>query len=195
VTRKPKSLNDLRHTAYHEGGHAGIGRVVTLLCGRATILPDHEAGEAGHTITADPLECESEWRRRGKFRHDKAIWHARIITFMAGAEAEVVLLGAAEGGDGDDRYQIELMAEELGCNPAEWVRLEARLRQMTRMLIRRHRVLIERVADALLAKGKLTGKQIDKLVGRSFNDLKPTPVPSELERQIKAFNKLRRKRR
>ncbi len=36
---------------------------------------------------------------------------------MAGAEAEIVLLGATRGGDGDDRYRIALMAEQLGSPP------------------------------------------------------------------------------
>lgn len=188
-------LNDPRHTAYHEAGHAVVGRVLTLVCGGATIVPDYEAGGAGHSITADPLVCETEWLRCGKLRHDNAVWHARIIAYMAGAEAEVVLLSATQGGDRDDRYQIEMMAHELDCDPSEWVRWEARLRAMTRMLIRRHRDRIDRVANALLAKGKLSAKQIDRLIGRSVNDLKPTPVTAELERQIKAFEKMRSKSR
>jgi hypothetical protein len=40
--------------AIHEAGHAVIGRVLTLVCGHATIVVDHEAGELGHSITADP---------------------------------------------------------------------------------------------------------------------------------------------
>jgi hypothetical protein len=164
-----EALNDTGHTATHEAGHAVVGRVLTLLCGGASIVPDYEAGEAGHAITKDPSECEGEWLRRGKIRHDNAVWHARIMTFMAGAEAEVMLLGAAQGGDGDDRYQIELMAENVVC--ADWNRLEARLRAMTRMLIRRHRDRIERVAAALLVKRKLSAKQVDSLTGRSINDL------------------------
>jgi ATP-dependent Zn protease len=171
--RKPKPLNDPRSTATHEAGHAVIARVLTLLSGGATIVPDFEAGEAGHAITDDPLECTSEWETRDKFRHDNAVFHARIIAYMAGAEAEQVLLGVTQGGDGDDRYQIELMAEQLDCDPAQWVSREARLRAMTRMLIRRHRDRIERVADALLAKRKLSTEQIDKLAGRSINDLGP----------------------
>jgi hypothetical protein len=40
------------------------------------------------------------------------------------------------------------------------------------MLVRRHRARIERVAEALLAKTKLSAKQVDKLTGRSVNDVK-----------------------
>jgi hypothetical protein len=168
----PKPMNDPRHTATHEAGHAVIARVLTLDCGGATTKPDHDS--AGHAITNDPWACISAWEQRGKVRHQgDAVWHARIMSLMAGAEAEVVLLGSTHGGDGEDRYQIDLTAEQLdNIEPADWIRLEARLRAMTRVLTRRHRKRIERVAEALLAKGSLSGKAIDKLAGRSVDDVK-----------------------
>ena len=53
-------------------------------------MPDYEAGEAGYSITEDPYICGSEWAKRGKVRdNDDALWHARIMTYMAGAEGEV----------------------------------------------------------------------------------------------------------
>jgi hypothetical protein len=64
------------------------------------------------------------------------------------------------------------MAEELDHDPADWGRWEARLRRQTRGLIRRHRDRIERVANALLARKKLSAKQIDKLAGHSVSDVK-----------------------
>ena len=64
------------------------------------------------------------------------------------------------------------MAEELPPHSPPWERLEPRLRAMTRMLVRRHRNRIERVAKALLAKTTLSAKQVDKLVGRSVDDVK-----------------------
>jgi hypothetical protein len=168
---KPKSLNDPRHTAVHEAGHAAIGRVLALVCGGVSTEPDFETGEAGSAIIADHFACTYAWEKRGKVRTDDAALHGRIIAYMAGAESEVVILGLTQGGDGNDRCQIELMAEELTTG-SDWKRLEPRLRAMTSTLIRRHRALIERVADVLLAKGKLTAKQLDKLVGRSVNDVK-----------------------
>jgi hypothetical protein len=63
------------------------------------------------------------------------------------------------------------MAEEL--NPStNWGKLEPRLRAMTRMLVRRHRARIERVAKALLARTTLSARALDKLVGRSVDDVK-----------------------
>jgi hypothetical protein len=120
----------------------------------------------------DQWQCLHEWEKRGKVRDNPdAVWHARIIASMAGAEAEVVLLGSAQGGDGDDRYQIALMAEELE-NCADWKKLEDRLRAFTRMLVHRHRALIERVAAELLDKKTFSGEELNSLIGRSVDDVK-----------------------
>jgi pullulanase/glycogen debranching enzyme len=64
------------------------------------------------------------------------------------------------------------MAKEPDHDPAQWARWEVRLRRQTRRLIRQHRDKIEQVADALLAKGKLSAKQIDNLTDRSVNHVK-----------------------
>jgi hypothetical protein len=160
------------HTAHHEASHANIGRVLTLFCDSATIKVDYAAGEAGHAICHDPWTCLRQWEMRGKVRDNPdAVWHARIITYMAGAEGEVELLGSTQGGDGNDRFQIDLMSEQLE-NCDDWGKLEPRLRAMTRMLVRRHRGLIERAANALLRKTTLSGQQLDKLIGRSVDDVK-----------------------
>lgn len=160
------------HTAHHEASHAVIGRVLTLYCGGATIRPIYVASEAGHAICHDPWDCLHEWDIRGKVRDDDdAVWHARIITYMAGVEGEMALLGSTNGGDGNDRYQIKMMAEELS-NCKDWTKLEPRLRAMTRMLVRRHKTLIERVANTLLRKTTLSGAQLDKLIGRGVDDVK-----------------------
>ncbi len=149
--KKPSNAR-CKATAYHEAGHAVVGRVLTLVCGEATIKRDYKSRTAGVSICADPYACLYEWERRGKVRTQNAVWIARTIAFIAGAEAQVELLGTPRSriGDADDRYQIALMLEEIA--PANWDRYEARLRAMTRMLVRRHKARIERVAKALLAK-------------------------------------------
>jgi hypothetical protein len=158
-------------TAYHEAGHAVIARVLTLASGGATIKPDYVERTAGVHETFDPHVCWSAWEERGHVRaYLDVVWHARIMTYMAGAEANAAM-GQPTDGDGDDRLQIAMMAEEL-CHSPPWDRLEPRLRRMTRMLLRRHWARVERVAKALLAKTTLTAKQLDKLVGRSVDDVK-----------------------
>jgi hypothetical protein len=173
MTRKPnRTRKQLEQTAYHEAGHAVIGRVLTLHCGGATIRPNYDEGEAGHAITADPYGCLHQWEKRGHVRGSRdAVYHARIMTYMAGAEAEMILLGSGGVGDTNDRYQIALMAEELHRD-TNWDKLEPRLRAMTRMLVRRHLVRIERVAKVMLARTTVSAKALDKMVGRSVDDVR-----------------------
>jgi hypothetical protein len=176
----------IRQTSYHEASHAVIGRVLTLDCGSATIEPDGDS--AGHSITNDPWACIYAWERRGKVRMPDAVWHGRIIAYMAGAEGVNELLGGAgEVGDGEDRYQIDDMANQLESSNDDWNRLESRLRLMTRMLVRRHRTLIERVAVALIKSKTLSRDELDQLVGRSVDDVKVNaPFILEMHRQQEA---------
>ena len=159
-----------KHIAHHEAGHAVIGRVLTLPCKEVAIVRDYVERSEGYSITPDPWACVWEWERRGKVREPSAVWRARIIALMAGAEAEAICLGRRPDGDDDDRHWIGLMLEEL--NPPDWEKCEARLRAMTRMLVRRHRRLIERVARALLAKRFLSTEEVNTLTGRSIADVK-----------------------
>jgi ATP-dependent Zn protease len=170
VAKRTQKQEQIKATAIHEAGHAVIARVLTLVAGSATIKIDHDS--VGHSVTHDPWAAIYEWEKRGRVREPGAVWHARIIAFMAGAEAERELLGSALPGDGDDRHQIELMAEELCRDEISWEKLEPRLRTMTRMLVRRHRTRIDRVADALFAKTTLSGEELDRLVGRSVADVR-----------------------
>jgi ATP-dependent Zn protease len=168
-----RTRKQLKATAYHEAGHAVVGRVLTLACGGATIKPDYDEGNAGNAITEDPYVCLDEWRKRGKVRDNhEAVWHARIMTYMAGAEAAEEILGITVHGDDEDKRQITFKVEEITRGEASWERLEPRLRAMTRMLVRRHRARIERVAKALLARTTLSSKALDKLVGRNVDDVK-----------------------
>jgi hypothetical protein len=176
-----RTQKQIEATAIHEAGHAVLARVLTLAAGGATIKIDFDS--AGHSVTHDPYVALYEWEKRGKARGPEAVWHARIIAFMAGAEAECELLGSAQPGDGDDRYQIELMAEQLCSDEKSWERLERRLRAMTQMLVRRHRTRIDCVANALIVKKTLDGEELDRLVGRSVADVRVNaPLLLELYR-------------
>lgn len=170
-------VNDLRHTAVHEAGHAVIGRVLTLPCAEATIEPDFEEQAAGTSDTGDFWSCEDRWMDRGKCRDTRHAVIARVITLMAGVEAEIELLGDSEGGDGADLMEIDKVDSEFGID-------EPRLRKFTKMLVRRHRGLIERTAEALLAEKTLSGPDLDKLVGRSIDDVKPNMTPEQIRQWL-----------
>ena len=155
-------MNDRRHTAFHEAGHAVIGRAMAQLCDGVTIEPDEEAGEAGFAICFDHWMTMSVWDQLGRWRDRSSIVLGRIITYMAGRAAEEELLGYCEGGDGDDQFQIEMMLETIGRDDDPGFR--ARLVAMTRMLVRRHTRTIEAVAAALLDRGKLDRSAIASLI-------------------------------
>jgi hypothetical protein len=143
--------------------------VLTLACGSVSIEPDHDS--AGHNIIADPWGCLEQRERRGKVRANDAELHARVIAYIAGAEAERAILGRCRGGDGDDQCQIDSMADALSPG-TKWSKFGPRLTAMTRMLVRRHRALIERVAKALLASPTMSGAELDRLIGRSVDEVK-----------------------
>ena len=160
MTAKPSADS----MAYHEAGHAVIGRVLGMTCGGATIVPNYEALEAGHAITCVERSI-SDWDARGRFRW-VSMYRARIMTLMAGRESEIEVFGKdpdAEFGDAYDLRDIDLTIE--GADVDE--RTLAKLRSKTRGLVRRHRAAITAVAKALIRKRTLSAQQIDKLVTSS----------------------------
>jgi hypothetical protein len=109
---------------------------------------------------------------------------------MEGAEAEIELLGNCEGCDGGDRIEILNVQGQFRFSG-----YEARLRKMTRMLVRRHRVPIERVPDALLAETTLSGPNLDKLgvsATASMSTRKLSQRTSAERVGVKGFSRRRR---
>lgn len=155
-------------TAVHEAAHAVIGRVLGMTCGHATVLQDEDS--AGHAVTADPWVICGHWEERGKYRDPSSVFRGRIMTFMAGVEAEREFYGSDSGGDGDDRFQIAMMAEHANVPRVsnDWDsdvdRYLDRLRSRTRGLVRRHRRLILKVSAELLTRGTLIPEEIEALM-------------------------------
>lgn len=162
-------------TAIHEAGHAVIGRALGIVCGHVTIEADEES--SGHSIIADPWEILDQWWGRGPkvpgtrpHGTMESALRARAMSFMAGREAEVEIIGECQGGDGDDRYQAELMLEQLDIpdqrEPGDGAleRYEARLRKRCLALVRRHRLKIERVATVPMSRRALSAEEIDALI-------------------------------
>jgi hypothetical protein len=158
-----------RHVAVHKAGHATIGRVLNVLCGEASIadgiacgfdIEQSPSGWLGTANIASHKETCLEWFYQSRWRGRRTAYIARAIAFMAGAEAEIAILGDnIPNGDGYDR---EGVAEVIVGAPG-WV--EARLRSWTRTLCRRYAEGIKAVADALLREGTLTDAQVRALIG------------------------------
>jgi ATP-dependent Zn protease len=159
-------MSDAYHTAIHEAGHAVIGRVLGIPCGSVTIVPDEADRSAGHALNGTPYQTWEHWLdERGRHREMAVAYRAHIRMLMAGAEAENVILGAGQGGDGYDQHEIALMAENLIDTTSDaWLRLAARLQGQTVQLVRKHRDKIQRVADALVERRTLSGAEIDALM-------------------------------
>lgn len=89
--------------AYHEAGHAVIGRVLGLDCGEATIKPNATGTSDesyGYALIVDPVRC---WQRGDGPRRKLA--DAFCMALYAGAEVEKVFVGYDEPiiGDGPDQ--------------------------------------------------------------------------------------------
>ncbi|MGZ4926475.1 MAG: hypothetical protein ACXV4B_08505 [Halobacteriota archaeon] len=122
---KGRTADELRRTAYHEAGHAVAHRVVGMVCGEASIVPDYDQMNTGFAIAEDHWAAEAAWERRYKYRNSHSVMRGRIIGYMAGREAEIIAFGDRQEF-GDDLYQIELMAEEADISMAYVERLRRR---------------------------------------------------------------------
>jgi hypothetical protein len=153
------ALDEIRHSyvpetrAVHEAGHAVIGRVLGLTCGDCSIARTKE--HAGISY--------SQWDDQSRpVRHGR---DAKVMTTMAGTEAELELLGKSCAGDGFDVEDIE----RLLADDAEPAKVEKRLRRMTRMLVRRHRAKIELIAKILVEVNTLSGEHIEEAIATRCN--------------------------
>jgi ATP-dependent Zn protease len=182
-TWKGRTVAELRRAAYHEAGHAVAHRVVGMVCGEASIVPDYKTMSCGFAVAADPWVVYSAWARRGKLRgfHIESILRGRIIGYMAGREAEIIAFGTRhEIGDGDDRLQIAMMAKEAGISETTL----GRLRSKVGPLLRRHWRKAERVAESLLIRKTLSGPEIDALIRNAT-----TPHERAITKRIEAARK------
>ena len=136
-------MSQLHHVAIHEAGHAIIARVLGITINWVTIIPSD--GFLG--------QCSMRWEPYAR---------RYILALMAGHEAELEFLGSGN----NDRADHELIAQAVRCQGLH----EAPLRRQARRLVREHRILIERVAGALLERQTLTAHEVGELLARAEMD-------------------------
>ena len=98
------------------------------------------------------------------FRIDTGTTEAKIITMMAGCETERVF--GFDNEDDDIAEGASYDRSDIGflCAKADHPIDIERLRRKTRRLVRKHRVSISRVANALLERGTLPAEEVDALL-------------------------------
>lgn len=161
-----RSPSALRRTAVHEAGHALAAYVLGLECSKVSIVPDWDAGEAGHcTYPTDPLEIMGQWDTTGVWhRTERSAQRASAIALLAGAAAEREVLGRAGPGAADDRRRAGWLVDDLTPAQGNVRHTLARLERTAARLVHRHRAALARVADTLVAQRTLDGEQVRALV-------------------------------
>ncbi|GEJ56937.1 hypothetical protein [Anaeromyxobacter diazotrophicus] len=161
----------LRHTAYHEAGHAVAS--FFLGCGNKylTIVPDKEQGSIGHHVGVPTgkwfqPDVYSDGKHRNKVE-------ARVMVLYAGAIAESLAQGRKprlrSGSRSDSAAAADLASYVVGSGE-EWgayldwlfIRATGFLRSPFRWRA------VEVVAEALLAKRTLKGREVRELIRGSL---------------------------
>jgi ATP-dependent Zn protease len=162
VIRSPRSrASTLEEVAYHEAGHVVGGHRLGVELASVDILRDGEGGN-GHTVFNVP-----PWFRPGANLDDRRRRYAEAVvtTFLAGPIAEARVAGFPNlQGSG---YDLDAVARE-------WLRLleppkryEVRLKELTaraEALVEENWPAIERLAQALLERRRLTGAEALQLL-------------------------------
>jgi hypothetical protein len=138
----------LYHDAVHEAARIAIGRVLGLPSGYAVPVPEYESPTSSHRFAFNAVQA-SEWNRLhpGRNGDDRAFWRRTIIMDMACAEAEREIIGSSAHEQADPHCIF-------GHSDDQPVR-SARMHQLARRLVKRHRDAILRLADQLIAADEL----------------------------------------
>jgi hypothetical protein len=150
--------------AYHEAGYAVIGRCLGMICSGASIESHNDS--AVSFVLTDPNLIQHQWVLKGKYRDPASVFRGKILTYMAGAEAEREF-GFTRKDDDNDREQIDAMLKWL---PKSDVSYEQQLRKKARGLIRRHKAKIDLIAKELSKRRRLLADDIDALLASPHAD-------------------------
>jgi hypothetical protein len=177
-------------TAIHEAGHAVIARVLGIEVEEVVIALAPPSGEGRMRLTEYGL---GGVQMRAPRKYDRVMsWYFTAHALLAGRIAQAracpgSLDPEVAGGvlDSDLAHVAELtrkyaLLTGFGIEPVPEVlsapqerelwRCRKRFRRETRILVDKHWLAIERVAEALLSGGVLDGDEVDALIGRWRED-------------------------
>jgi len=139
------------HDAVHAAGRAVIARVLGIPdC--ANLFLDADVPTVGKAFIVDALQA-SEWtdhHSQRKVDHG-AFWSAKIIAFLAGAEAEIQIIGPRAGSE-ERRCDVSGTKLAYAGDPPGPT---TRMRRFARQLVKRHRTAILSFAEQLVAAEEL----------------------------------------
>jgi hypothetical protein len=166
-SKKPKPSR-LERTAYHEAGHVIMAIELRVRFIRATILPDHRNGSLGHV-----LFVSSAPNYRDDFEKLYRLCKRHVMFNLGGLAAEASLTGRRNwiGAQEDLQSSIRFARRVIGDRLARrWV--EGVLWQ-TELFFQRpdSRLLVEAVAQALLAEQTVSARRLRAIVKKTSRDL------------------------
>jgi hypothetical protein len=135
-----------------------------MICSGASIESHNDS--AVSCVLTDPNLIQHQWVLKGKYRDPASVFRGKILTYMAGAEAEREF-GFTRKDDDNDREQIDAMLKWL---PKSDVSYEQQLRKKARGLIRRHKAKIDLIAKELSKRRRLLADDIDALLASPHAD-------------------------
>lgn len=104
---EPRDLEEIEKTAYHEAGHAIVGRLLNAHIRELSVVPTPSANRCGHI----------EYKFKGNC-HGQSVFYDMIETTLAGMAAEIVIYGETSSGPYGDltnaKREALHMIEDLG---------------------------------------------------------------------------------
>jgi hypothetical protein len=145
---RPVASSDIQRAAYHEAGHCTAALAFAIPIIRVTI------------------DAATPHLQRGRYQppHDAGL-ESLCVLCLAGPEAERMAFGSIEPGTDDLAMARRYLAQRLqpGQIAAEMIRLRGSAERLVRSEWARRRIAL--IADALLARGTLSGADIAAIPG------------------------------
>lgn len=157
-------------TAIHEAGHVVVEHALGLALHEVVMTHDivEQTGDYGYCTSPNPAFGYEHASRRER----RATVRAAAIGCLAGLAAEHVFYGVPLDLDNENAghdvqnvldlvYRDELRVPRASYvgDDVTWAYINRLLREAARV-VRRHRTEVQRVADELLKRGRLTGDDI-----------------------------------
>jgi hypothetical protein len=167
-SRKPRmtSLNKSRKkVAYHEAGHYVANRIFERAVEEVSIIPDYEAGTAGHVSPEGITPLDEEEAKR-ILRENAIMWyagHASVCAFFPSPKRNMTIASAFAHGAESDWELAKGKLGGRGKHNRSW-------QQKALALVRKHRIGIERLAKELLRYGRMNSDLGDVLIDETATE-------------------------